>query len=64
MARYRKVVCYLTPEQLEGLHRFRRITGAPVQKYVRVAVDQFLDSYEKQLKKKAASAKKKRAPSR
>jgi predicted DNA-binding protein len=38
----KQVACYLTPAQHEALKRLSAQSGAPLQHYLRQAVDQFL----------------------
>jgi hypothetical protein len=50
-ANFKQVACYLTPTQILALKKLSAASGAPVQHYLRLAVDEFL---EKQGKKKPA----------
>jgi hypothetical protein len=38
----KQVACYLRPVQIAALKKLSVATGAPVQHYLRLAVDQFL----------------------
>jgi hypothetical protein len=47
----KQIACYLTPAQIAQLKKLSAASGAPVQHYLRLAVDDFI---KKQKKKKAA----------
>lgn len=47
----KQVACYLTPVQIAKLKQLSAASGAPMQHYLRLAVDEFL---ERQAKKKPA----------
>jgi hypothetical protein len=47
----KQVACYLTPTQIAALKKLSVTSGAPVQHYLRLAVDEFL---KRQAKKKPA----------
>jgi Ribbon-helix-helix domain len=38
----KQIACYLKPAQIAKLKKLSATTGAPVQHYLRLAVDQFL----------------------
>jgi hypothetical protein len=39
---FKQIACYLKPTQITALKKLSVATGAPVQHYLRLAVDQFL----------------------
>jgi hypothetical protein len=43
----KQVACYLTPTQIAELKRLSTASGAPVQHYLRLAVDDFLKKHKK-----------------
>jgi hypothetical protein len=51
VANVKQVACYLTPTQIKALKKLSAASGAPMQYYLRLAVDDFI---KKQKKKKPA----------